>query len=141
MQTLTLISGTLSKAHSIDAGLDIYSAEDCTVYHKDHRAISTNLRINLPLNHFALVKPRSGLSFNHHIETGAGVIDQGYTGEIKVKLYNNSDIPFNISKGQAIAQLVILPMPQIEVLVKNGNYQGPKEEPRLANGFGSSDYV
>lgn len=140
MPILTLVSGNISKAHHNDAGFDIHASEDCTIYPQSSASIPTELRIRLPLNHFALVKPRSGMSFKNHIETGAGVIDEGYTGEIKVKLYNNSDNPFHITKNQSIAQLVILPMPSIQVEVEGGAFSSPDTLiNRDTKGFGSSD--
>lgn len=59
------------------------------------------------LQYVGLIWPRSGLSVNHSIETGAGVIDESYRGEIRVKLYNFGEQPYTFNRGDRIAQLVI----------------------------------
>lgn len=53
------------------------------------------------------VAPRSGLASKHFIDTGAGVIDADYRGEVKVLLFNFSDVDFTINEGDRIAQLVL----------------------------------
>ena len=128
---MQIISGKLTRAHSNDAGMDIYSTENKIIPERSNASVSTNLRIKLEPNTTAFVKPRSGLSFKYHIETGAGVIDESYSGEIKVKLYNHGDQPYKINKDDKIAQLVILPV--IYPKLENQN-QGARGE----KGFGSS---
>lgn len=137
---LTINSGTLTKSHSTDAGFDIHSAEDLTIPPFDKASVSTGLNITLPPHTLALGKPRSGSSFKNDIETGAGVIDNDYSGEVRIKLYNFGDKPFHITKGQRIAQLVILHRPDISVHTKNGAiYNAPSDTIRGEKGFGSSD--
>lgn len=137
---LTIKSGTMSKAHSTDAGLDIHSAENITIPPYDSASISTNLIVQLPTNSLAFAKPRSGSSFKCHIETGAGVIDETYDGEIKIKLYNNGADPFNITHNQKIAQLVILERPIVTVqTINDAIFIEPEDAPRGDNGFGSTD--
>lgn len=53
------------------------------------------------------VAPRSGLAAKHFIDTGAGVIDADYRGEVKVLLFNFSEVDFTINEGDRIAQLVL----------------------------------
>lgn len=53
------------------------------------------------------VAPRSGLASKHFIDTGAGVIDADYRGEVKVLLFNFSDVDFTIKEGDRVAQLVL----------------------------------
>ena len=136
---LKLISGTLSKAHSTDAGFDIHSAETIVIPPLDSASISTNLRISLPENSFGLVKSRSGLSFKHSLEVGAGVIDETYSGEIKVHLYNHGKDPYKISKDDKIAQLIVLPVLHPELYIsQDANYTPPIDQLRSEKGFGSS---
>lgn len=139
--TLTIHSGELTKAHNTDAGFDIHSSEDTVVYPESSSAISTNLTLTMPPNTIGLVKPRSGTSFANNIETGAGVIDETYSGEIKVKLYNHGDTPFRIKKGQRIAQLVMFYRPSININLqgKDAIFNEPKRKPRGDNGFGSTN--
>jgi dUTP pyrophosphatase len=75
------------------------------------------------------------MAFNFGVEaSGAGVIDQAFRGEIKVKLYNNSDRPYMITKGDRIAQGIILELPLIDVI----EIQELSDSDRGTNGFGSS---
>ena len=80
-----------------------------------------------------MLKSKSGLNVKHGI-TSEGVIDVGYTGSIKVKLYNNSDKPYTVANGDKISQLVILPivLPDLEIVKELGKTD------RGSNGFGSS---
>ena len=80
-----------------------------------------------------MLKSKSGLNVKHGI-TSEGVIDVGYTGSIKVKLYNNSDKPYTVANGDKISQLVILPivLPDLEIVTELGKTD------RGSNGFGSS---
>ncbi len=61
------------------------------------------MRVNFPKGYFGRLASRSGLSVKHGIEVGAGVIDGGYTNEIKVLLYNHSDKEFEVKIGDRIA--------------------------------------
>lgn len=98
----------LVQAKPGDAGYDITSNETKTVYGRDSRSFSTGLSVAIPEGYVGKVVSRSGLSFKHGIEVGAGVIDSGYRGEIRIHLHNLGDRPVEIKKGDRIAQLLIL---------------------------------
>lgn len=100
----------LTKVHDEDAGLDIASSDSYVILPKESQVISTGLHVAVPANHVGLVWSRSGLSFKENIETGAGCIDRGYTGELKIKLYNLGDKLVKITKGQRIAQFLTIPI-------------------------------
>lgn len=78
--------------------------------------------------------PRSGLAAKHSIDTGAGVIDADYRGEVKVILFNFSETDFPIKEGDRIAQLIIerIYTPDVAVVEKLD------ESVRGAGGFGST---
>lgn len=78
--------------------------------------------------------PRSGLAAKHSIDTGAGVIDADYRGQVKVILFNFSDVDFAIKEGDRIAQLIIerIYTPEVTVVEKL------EESVRGAGGFGST---
>jgi len=137
---LTINSGTLTKSHATDAGFDIHASAPALIKPLSSAHISTNLTISLPLNTVAFVKPRSGLSFKFNIETGAGVIDQDYSGEIRVHLYNHGSEPYQVNTNDKIAQLVIIPIVHPTVLtLNNAIYNKPSPEAqRDTKGFGSS---
>lgn len=99
------------KAHSTDAGYDIVANQDITIREGDQALVSTGLKVAIPDGYVGILKSRSGLAVKHRIEVGAGVIDCGYTGEVKVLLHNNSPCrPFIVQAGDKIAQMVVLPI-------------------------------
>lgn len=122
-----------TRAYPTDAGLDIYSRESKVIPPHDSRVFNTGVHIELPKSTTGFLKSKSGLNVKHGI-TSEGVIDVGYTGAIKVKLYNNSDDIYFVNAGDKISQLVILPIltPDLEPVDEL------EEKERGDNGFGSS---
>lgn len=96
------------RAHGTDAGADLRSPIDTVVPARGSRVIDTGVHIQLPHGYVGMLKSKSGLNTRHGI-TSEGVIDEGFTGAIKVKLYNHSDYPYAFSRGDKITQLVIMP--------------------------------
>ena len=97
------------RAHKTDAGLDIKARENRLI--KAHRGalLHTGLHVQLPHGTAGLLVSKSGLNVKHGI-TSTGLIDEGYTGEIMVKLYNNSDESYLVQAGDKISQLVVIPV-------------------------------
>jgi dUTP pyrophosphatase len=95
-----------TRKHIKDAGVDVYSIEDVTVWPFNYRNIHTGITIEIPEGFMLLAKPKGR---NNHL-LGAGVIDAGYQGEIVIKLVNYSWKLMRIHKGDAIAQLVQIPV-------------------------------
>ena len=122
-----------TRAHPSDAGLDIYSKEMKLVPAGGSAVFHTGVHVELPSGTCGVLMSKSGLLTNHSIYS-TGLIDEGYTGEIVVKLQNHSDRHYLVSKGDKISQLVILPCfsPRIEVV------QSLPETERGEKGFGSS---
>lgn len=60
----------------------------------------------MPHGCYGRVAPRSGLAANHHIDIGAGVVDQDYRGNVGVVMFNHGAVPFVVKKGDRIAQLI-----------------------------------
>lgn len=91
-----------------DAGLDIYSAEPGILKPSERKPFSTGIKIAIPLGFEVQVRPRSGLAFKHGISivNTPGTIDAGFRGEIKVILINHGQEPYEVKKGDRIAQLV-----------------------------------
>ena len=88
------------------AGSDLHSLYDYIIEPHSRCLISTGLKMQFPYNVYARIAPRSGLSLKNGIDVMAGVIDPDYTGEIKVLLYNSSDLKFEVQKGDRIAQII-----------------------------------
>jgi len=106
-----------TKAHSSDAGWDLYASYTSQpVYPHKRRLISTDISIAIPDGYCGLIWPRSGLSVKKGIDVLAGVIDSGYRGEIKVCLLNTSDQIVHVHPGDRIAQLIIQKVEDVEFL-------------------------
>ena len=121
------------RAHSTDAGADLRTPHNVTVMPKGSVVIDTGVHIELPLNTVGMLKSKSGLNVKHGI-TSEGVIDVGYTGSIRVKLYNHSDQPCELKAGDKITQLVVMPIltPTFELA------EVLEETERGDGGFGST---
>lgn len=122
-----------TRAHSSDAGLDLYAKDDAIVDANDSSTFDTGVHIEIPEGYVGFLKSKSGLNVKHGI-TSEGVIDAGYTGSIVVKLYNNSGYEYRVKAGDKISQLVLLPIitPDLELS------DTLEDSDRGANGFGSS---
>lgn len=122
-----------TRAHDTDAGLDLYAMETQIVPAKESAVFDTGVHIELPSGTAGLLVSKSGLNVKHGI-TSTGLIDEGYTGSIKVKLYNHSGFDYRVEEGQKISQLVILRVekPQIELV------DALEDTERGDGGFGST---
>ena len=123
-----------TRAHEFDAGLDLYSAYDDVYIHPgESELFDTGVHIQLPQNTVGFLKSKSGLNVNYGL-TSEGVIDCGFTGTIRVKLYNHSNRSYRVRKGDKISQLVILPclLPELEVV------DSLEDTERGTGGFGST---
>lgn len=124
-------------AHEGDAGIDLRADGDYTVWTNSRQLIGTGLSIALPEGYAAFVMPRSGLAVKYGVTVlnSPGVIDSGYRGEIMVPLYNSDAFtPFEVKKGDRIAQLVIMPVVHAEL----NQVDSLDATERGANGFGST---
>ncbi|XP_071525602.1 deoxyuridine 5'-triphosphate nucleotidohydrolase [Panulirus ornatus] len=123
-----------SKGSKLAAGFDLYSAYDAVVPAYGKALIKTDIQVELPSGCYGRVAPRSGMSWKHHIDVGAGVIDRDYRGNVGVVLFNHAKTDFEVKKGDRVAQLIceriLYPeLEEVEELV---------DTERGGNGFGSS---
>lgn len=98
-----------TRAHEADAGLDIYSPKQWYVFGGESVVIDTGVHVQIPEGYVGFIKSRSGMNIKHSC-CCEGVIDSGYTGSIKIKIYNHSTRLHKIEAGDRIAQLVIIPI-------------------------------
>lgn len=122
------------RGSNLSAGSDLYSVLDYIIEPKTRCLISTGLKMQFPHNVYGRIAPRSGLALKNGIDVMAGVIDPDYTGEIKVLLYNSSDVKFEVQKGDRIAQIIFEQF-------KYPNYNEVSEiteTDRSCGGFGST---
>ena len=94
------------------AGMDVVSAEDLTLAPGARRAVATGFAVAIPEGYEVQVRPRSGLALKHGVTclNTPGTIDSDYRGEVKVILANLGSDPFEIKRGDRIAQLVPAPV-------------------------------
>lgn len=118
------------------AGLDVVAAEDLTLAPGQRGAVATGFAIAIPEGYEVQVRPRSGLALKHGITclNTPGTIDSDYRGEVKIILANLGSEPFEIRRGERIAQLV--PAPVLASSFREVEALG--ETSRGAGGFGST---
>lgn len=97
------------RAHATDAGADIFTPVSFRLPAFSSYEVHTGVHIQLPPNTVGMVKSKSGLNLLHDIVT-EGVIDEGFTGEIVVKLYNMGPAEYEFLPGDKITQLVVMPV-------------------------------
>jgi dUTP pyrophosphatase len=100
--------------------------------------VPTGFAVAVPEGFCGLILPRSGLSLKQGLTVlnTPGLIDSGYRGELQVILYNSSDDVVSIGRGQRIAQLLVLPVPESNFTLVDE--LPPSPDQRGADGFGSS---
>ena len=123
-----------TRANPGDAGYDLAAVEDVTIPPRGKAIVPTGVAIAIPEDTYARVAPRSGLAAKHAIHVGAGVVDSGYRGEIKVVLFNLSDTEFVVSAGDRIAQMIVTRIATPDVLEADTLPDSVRGE----GGFGSS---
>lgn len=136
-----IVAQTLpSYAHPGDAGADLSAREAIRLDPGARATVGTGVAIALPEGFVGFVVPRSGLAMRHGITivNSPGTIDAGYRGEIRVTLLNtDSTMPYDISVGDRIAQLIVMPVVRARFVPA----QTLPESERGTSGFGSSGYA
>jgi dUTP pyrophosphatase len=125
------------RAYGGDAGLDLASCERVELGPGERATVPTGLAVAIPEGYAGFVQPRSGLAMRHGITivNAPGLVDSGYRGELQVVLLNtDAREPFVVEPGMRIAQLVVLPVPGVELVETD---ELPQSE-RGVRGFGSS---
>jgi dUTP pyrophosphatase len=126
-----------ARAYVGDAGLDLAACERVELGPGERAVVRTGLAVAIPDGYAGFVQPRSGLAARHGITVvnAPGLIDSGYRGEVQVVLLNtDSAEAFAVEPGMRIAQLVVLAVPELELLETD---ELPASE-RGVRGFGSS---
>ena len=125
------------RAYTGDAGLDLASSERVELGPGERALVGTGLAVAIPEGYAGFVQPRSGLAARHGLTVvnSPGLVDSGYRGELRVVLLNTDRTePFVVEPGMRIAQLVVLPIPELELVEVD---ELPSSE-RGVRGFGSS---
>jgi dUTP pyrophosphatase len=125
------------RAYAGDSGLDLAACERVALAPGARATVGTGLAVAIPEGYAGFVQPRSGLAARHGITivNTPGLVDSGYRGELRVILLNtDTSETFVIERGMRIAQLVVVPTPEFELLEVD---ELPESE-RGVRGFGSS---
>jgi dUTP pyrophosphatase len=128
-----------ARAYAGDAGLDLSACERIVLEPGERALVPTGLAVAIPAGFAGLVQPRSGLAATHGITivNTPGLVDSGYRGELLVNLLNTDTTEtFVVEPGMRIAQLVVVPIPELQLVVVDT--LEPSE--RGVRGFGSSSH-
>lgn len=125
------------REHSTDAGIDLFTPEDAVVEGGGSVVVDTGVHVKLPKGCCGVLVSKSGLNVGKDI-TSTGLIDEGYTGSIKVKLYNHGGEKRLFQRGDKVSQLVIVPVKYEKVeVVGEATFKGMD---RGDGGFGSTGW-
>jgi dUTP pyrophosphatase len=125
------------RAYAGDAGLDLAACERVELAPGARAVVGTGLAVAIPDGYAGFVQPRSGLAARHGITivNTPGLVDSGYRGELRIILLNTDGAEaFIVERGMRIAQLVVVPIPEFELL----EVEELPESERGVRGFGSS---
>jgi len=125
------------RAYGGDAGLDLAACEQVELRPGERATVGTGLAVAIPDGYAGFVQPRSGIAMRNGITivNSPGLVDSGYRGELQVVLLNtDAREPFVVEPGMRIAQLVVVPIPEVELVELD---ELPESE-RGVRGFGSS---
>jgi dUTP pyrophosphatase len=124
------------------AGHDLYAIESLRIPPKSFDTLNLGLSLIIPPGYYGQISPRSGLAAKNGISIGGGVIDSDYRGIVRVILFNHHPTyDFDVSPGMRIAQLIILPIPDIAFTIMSEEEQvqdGHLATSRGEHGFGST---
>lgn len=122
-----------SRAHDTDAGLDIYAMHGGLVRARQAATFHTGVHMELPMGTAGILMPKSGMMTRHDLLT-FGIVDEGYTGEILVHIFNCGVDDYSVRAGDKISQMLIVPVLYEPVEIVDEIQGGDRGE----NGFGSS---
>ncbi len=128
-------AGLPQKAHAGDLGYDLFSLGVTTIYPGQTELVGTGICIQFPEGYGALIRDRSSVATKRNLFVVAGVIDNGYTGEIKVALHNSGEDVQRIGHGEKIAQLILVPT--VDFIVEEVT-ELESSDGRNDKGFGST---
>jgi len=119
-----------------DTGFDLTAVESAFIPAKSSMVVDVGMSLaHISPGYWVRIEPRSGLGFKHNIQPHLGVIDNGYRGDMGVKLYNFGENDYVVEKGTRIAQLVVYPLLQPNLSFTDTVTKTSRGD----KGFGSSD--
>lgn len=123
-----------TRGHKADAGLDLMTPIDFIVPKGGCYTVDTGVHLEIPIGWWGKLESKSGLNIKHDVVSLGGTIDAGYTGSIRVKLYNFGDSDYEFREGDKIVQIIIAPCeyPHLHIV------DSLTDTERGNNGFGST---
>jgi dUTP pyrophosphatase len=127
-----------AKAHHDDAAFDIRSRVDMELPPGQTVLVPTGIFMEFPAGYEAQIRPRSGMSLKHSLllVNSPGTIDAGYRGEVGIIMHNLKKEPFQVHRGDRIAQMVICKLPEVTMELVNDLADSHRGE----GGFGSTGH-
>lgn len=122
-----------TRAHNEDAGLDLYALEKVQINSHQEKLIRTGLALAIPSGWYGSIEDRGSTPVKMKLTKAAGIIDSNYRDELQIVMINYTNAPKTIEAGQKIAQMVILPVPKVEIELVN-----ELDETERTGGFGST---
>lgn len=122
-----------TRAFKTDAGLDLYAMHGGLVRARQAATFNTGVHVQLPRGTAGILMPKSGMMTRHDLLT-FGIVDEGYTGEILVHIFNCGEDDYNVTAGDKISQMLIVPVMYEPVEIVDEISGGERGE----NGFGST---
>ena len=122
-----------SRAHDTDAGMDILSPAEFLIGPHSSCVIPTGVHVQLPKGTAGLIVSKSGLNVKSSLTT-TGLIDEGYSGQIFIKLYNHGSSSYMVRRGDKISQMIVVPVLYEPIEIVDEIESGERGD----NGFGST---
>lgn len=125
--------------YETDSGFDLHSVEQITIPSFGRALVKTGLKFELPMSSELQIRPKSGLALKEGLTVlnTPGTVDEGYTGEVMVIIFNTNNTDYTIKKGMKIAQAVLCPVHSGR-LVELHEVKELNTKDRGENGFGST---
>ena len=124
-------------AHATDAGMYMYAAAAVTIPAHERVLVSTGIAMAIPEGYVGLIWDKSGIATKRGVTTLAGVVDAGYRGEVQIALYNTTEETVTFAAGEKVAQMVIQPVLQPELI----EVDELEQSERGKGGFGSTGTI
>ena len=123
-----------SYAHSGDAGMDLYAADDVIIKSSERKVVATGMKMEIPAGYVGLIWDKSGLASKKGLKIMGGVIDSTYRGEVGVVIINLGDQEYQVEKNTKIAQMLVQKVENVEIEEVNDLENSSRGD----GGFGSS---
>ena len=100
----------IQRAHFDDAGIDMRTPEWFVLRAGEQKVVDLKVRVQIPVGYYGKMESKSGLMVNHGIVCMGGVVDSGFRGTIKVRMWNTSSEDYEFEKGDKLVQMVLIPV-------------------------------